>query len=475
MKKIFYIFALFAAMMIIASCSSDDNNGTAPGYDPTYGTGEAPEVVEVWPADGTLDLDTIDSIIVTYNMPITVTPNNSVRIEATNDDGVTTVSYADSAFAIEGNKMIAYFHTAGNCQYNITLKSPMVHNGTYAFAKEYEFGFTTKVYNNFDPTPFASMATELTNANADEKTKKIFAYLVENFGQKVLSATCADPAWDNTNIEKMYELSGYYPAIHFYDFLHLRWSKPFTGSNWINYMNTTAQEEWTQKGGLIGAQWHWNVPKSQADINNLENYAFYSADVPDFSVKNALKSGKWENKQIVEDLDAMVTIFQNLQSKGISVIFRPLHEASGGWFWWANDGAAQYKKLWKYIYDYFKGKNVNNLIWVWTCQGDDANWYPGNDYVDIVGCDVYNSTGHESRIDMWQQLIDITGGKKLITMSECGYMPSIGNMLMEGDMWSWVMPWNDRLGNEENSQDFLTKFMSSSSVITLEDLPSFNE
>ena len=456
----------------LISCSDDDDKNV--GYDPTYGTGDAPQVVEVWPSDGTVDIDTIDSIVVTYDMPITLTPVNSVKFTAA-DENSTYTFYADSAYVMDGNKMVALMHTNGNTDYTVTIMKPTVHNGKYSFARDYEFSFATKVYNNFDGTPFAEMDKELTNPNADAKTKKIFDYLVENFGKVVLSATCADPAWDNSNIEKMYELSGYYPAIHFYDFLHLRWSKPLGSSNWINYMNTDVQEAWNSKGGLIGAQWHWNVPQSQADINNLDNYGFYSEKVPSFSVKNALKSGKWENKQINEDLDAMVTILKNLQSKGISLIFRPLHEASGGWFWWANDGAAQYKKLWKYIYDYFKDNDVNNLIWVWTCQGDDANWYPGNDYVDIVGCDVYDTESHASRLDKWQQLLDITGGKKIITMSECGGMPSIGNMLMSGDMWSWVMPWNDRLGNEENSQDFLTKFMKHSSVITLDDLPSFNE
>ena len=474
-KRIFTYFNMLisvACACFVASCSSSDDD--VPGYNPEYGTGDIPEVVDVWPENGVTDIDTIDSIVVTYNMPIKVTPYNSVKITATDENGTSTF-YADTAYVQDGNKMVALFNTIGNTDYTVKIMKPTVHNGKYAFARDYEFGFKIKVYNNFDPTPFADLQTELCNANATAKTKAVFAYLVENFGQNVLSATMSDPAWDNSMAEKMYELSGKYPAIHTYDFLHLRWSKPLSSSSWINYMDATPVEQWTAAGGLVGAGWHWSVPKTQADISNLNNYAFYAED-NEFNARNALKTSRWEHKQINEDLDALVTILKNLQDNDITVIFRPLHEASGGWFWWATSGAAQYKKLWQYVYNYLTDAGVNNLIWVWTSQGDDANWYPGDAYVDIVGCDVYDTESHASRIDKWQQLLDITGGKKIITMSECGGMPSIGNMLMSGDMWSWVMPWNgDFMTDTYNSASFLKTFMNSEKVISRDELPSFGE
>ncbi len=43
-------------------------------------------------------------------------------------------------------------------------------------------------------------------------------------------------------------------------------------------------------------------------------------------------------------------------------------------------------------------KGIHNLIWAWTTQnynGDantynnDADWYPGDEYVDIIGRDLY--------------------------------------------------------------------------------------
>lgn len=50
-----------------------------------------------------------------------------------------------------------------------------------------------------------------------------------------------------------------------------------------------------------------------------------------------------------------------------------------------NDGAEAYKKLWIYIFNYFKKEGINNLIWVWTTQTKDSEFYPGDEYVDMWG------------------------------------------------------------------------------------------
>ncbi|MFR5757995.1 MAG: glycosyl hydrolase [Bacteroides cellulosilyticus] len=59
-------------------------------------------------------------------------------------------------------------------------------------------------------------------------------------------------------------------------------------------------------------------------------------------------------------------------------------------FWWGSDGADTYKKLWRYMFNFFKEKGINNLIWVWTTQTKDVDFYPGDEYVDIIGRDIYN-------------------------------------------------------------------------------------
>ena len=47
-----------------------------------------------------------------------------------------------------------------------------------------------------------------------------------------------------------------------------------------------------------------------------------------------------------------------------------------------------YKKLWYYLYDELTNKyGCTNLIWVWN--GQNPEWYPGDEYVDVIGEDIY--------------------------------------------------------------------------------------
>lgn len=95
------------------------------------------------------------------------------------------------------------------------------------------------------------------------------------------------------------------------------------------------------------------------------------------------------------DVDKLSAHFLELQEAGVAAIWRPLHEAAGGWFWWGVGGAECYKALYKLVYDRMTNTNgVKNLIWVWNIERDPAigydfgalnpAWYPGDEYVDII-------------------------------------------------------------------------------------------
>ena len=54
---------------------------------------------------------------------------------------------------------------------------------------------------------------------------------------------------------------------------------------------------------------------------------------------------------LIRDIDAIAEQLKRLQDAGVPVLWRPLHEASGGWFWWGNAGAEAYKELYVLLYD----------------------------------------------------------------------------------------------------------------------------
>ena len=125
----------------------------------------------------------------------------------------------------------------------------------------------------------------------------------------------------------------------------------------------------------------------------------------------------------MEDIAVVANHLLDLQCEGVSVVWRPLHEASGAWFWWGASGANAYKQLYKLLFDKLVNEyGLHNLIWVWTSCGNDADWYPGDEYVDIVGRDMY-VTNHGSLATEFEALAKLVDGKKIVTLAECGAMP----------------------------------------------------
>lgn len=58
---------------------------------------------------------------------------------------------------------------------------------------------------------------------------------------------------------------------------------------------------------------------------------------------------------------------KRLQSKRIPILFRFLHEADGGWFWWGAQGPEAAVKLYRLGYDRLTNYHkINNIIWVWN-------------------------------------------------------------------------------------------------------------
>ena len=103
------------------------------------------------------------------------------------------------------------------------------------------------------------IATSPVNADATAETKALYQKLVSNYGKKIFSATMANVAWNNENAEKVYQLTGKYPAINGYDYIHLQSS---ISGGWIDYSNISPVQSWHNAGGIVTISWHWNVPTS---------------------------------------------------------------------------------------------------------------------------------------------------------------------------------------------------------------------
>jgi mannan endo-1,4-beta-mannosidase len=265
----------------------------------------------------------------------------------------------------------------------------------------------------------------------------LYNFLKESFGEKIISGAMANVSWNISEAEWVHQRTGKYPALNGFDYIHHH------ETSWADYSNTKVVEDWWNDNGLVTICWHWNVPKTQGSAE----YAFYTSKGNDksfttFDIAKAVQDGTDENSIVKADLETIAGHLWLLKQKNIPVLWRPLHEAAGGWFWWGAKGHEPLKALWKLMFETFEAKGLNNLIWVWTAEPNDAAWYPGDEYVDIVGRDVYNKTTAAAMADEYATLKS-RFPHKIVTLSECGNVANLQDQTAQGVRWSWFMPWYD--------------------------------
>ena len=314
-------------------------------------------------------------------------------------------------------------------------------------------------------------------AASTNTAKRLYTYFKLNYGQKVISSVMADVNWNTTLADKVNTLIRKYPAMNCFDFIHIYVPE----NNWINYNDITPVTNWADAGGIVQLMWHFNVPVDQATASALKtdgSGVTCSPDKTTFKTANALVDGTWENKWFYGQMDKVIEVIMKLQEKGIAATWRPFHEAAGNataknqadwtksWFWWGYDGADTYKKLWVAMFDYFKEKGVNNLIWIWTTQNyngnsenynQDTDWYPGDNYVDMVARDLYGYNAAQNNQEFTE--IQAAYPNKMVVLGECGWgdnhtpeQGKISDCWTEGAKWGHFMVWYDgSAGNSTNS------------------------
>lgn len=465
MKKLRYIFLALCGVMGFTACDDTLDHDVAQI--------SAPKMVSFTPGEGTAVRSGNVTVKIAYDMNIFFATEDVSKIQI--DNGGTVMS-AEVIGASDTLTVMTYCPNRATT-YTLTVPEGVVMGPNGISVPSVSVQFTTR---GLDTTPVMHLS---------DKALQVYDYLRENFEVATLSATMAKDGLDETESEsnkgswntleatQVYNWTGKYPAMNCFDYLHLASSSAESGA-WINYGDITPVQNWWNAGGLVLAMWHWNVPIEQGS----EDYHFNTSET-EFNLTNAVKDGTWENTVVKADLEKVAGYLKQLQDAGIPVIWRPLHEASGGWFWWGTD-AASYKALWKMMFDTFTAEGLTDLIWVWTSQTDDMDWYPGDEYVDIIGRDLYGTATDECAEDY--QWLSANFGNKMVTLSECGYLYSneepstltskvgtISEQWGAGARWLWFMPWYSRTDEAHADQEWWQDAMNQDYVITRDELPGF--
>lgn len=369
-------------------------------------------------------------------------------------------------------------------------------NGSWSFENSQYCIAQTFCPANRTSLPVTAIRTVPVDPNANAKTKAIYTYLNSIWGQKTLSGQ-ADLTWKDSidMADRVFTDTGKYPAIMGYDFMNYGMT-----ANWVEGVKQTEEAiDYAQKGGLVTFAWHWRDP-ALLNTANVNNAQFYTKDT-NFQIP--VKDGELDTSsaaysQINAGIDLIAVELQKLSDANVSVLWRPLHEASGnngnGWFWWGRartDGIPQAFAqilLWRHMYDRLTHHHgIHNLLWVWN--GQNAAWYPGDEYVDIVSHDIYDNTDnktYKSQIATYTQASKYPFENKMVALSENSYIPDPDKIATDGAWWLWFMTWNDSdtaagvtsadnfwTGEYYNTNAHKTKVYNHTNIITLDELPAF--
>lgn len=320
----------------------------------------------------------------------------------------------------------------------------------------------------------------LSDPDATDRTKRLFQYLKDCYGKYIISGQYGDLGIMGKEFAAIYEATGKYPAILGLDFIEYTPSRVANGSVG---MDTLYAKKFDEEGGIVTFCWHWNAPEKY--LVNSSSMPWWKGFYKEGTTIDLQKIMNGEDQEgydlLIRDIDAIAEQLKILQNADIPILWRPLHEASGGWFWWGAFGPEAYIKLYQLLYDRLVNYHeIHNLIWVWNGQSKD--WYPGDAYVDIVGTDIYpGERVYNSQSAKFRELADWNGSnKKIIAMTENGCLFDPDLAIRDNAMWSFFALWEGEfllqnntatLSEQYNETYMLKKVYTSDKVITLDELP----
>ncbi|MCJ8166741.1 glycoside hydrolase family 26 protein [Pontibacter sp. E15-1] len=247
---------------------------------------------------------------------------------------------------------------------------------------------------------FAASKSLPVNLQATQETRHLYANLKQLSKKGVMFGHQDDLAYGlgwkyEEGRSDIKDVVGDYPAVVGWDLGHLELGSTMNlDSVPFDQMRGFARQVY-ERGGLNTFSWHLNNPLDPAKT---------SWDPMDSTIQR-LFSDPAALKVYDGWLDKVADYLTSLKGPNgelIPVVFRPLHEHTGSWFWWGRNHVSpeDYKKMWRYTVKHLRDKGANNILIAYstdrfTSREDYLERYPGDDYVDVLGFDLY----HRPRID----------------------------------------------------------------------------
>lgn len=234
-----------------------------------------------------------------------------------------------------------------------------------------------------------------------------------------------------------------------------------TAEPYIQKIHKTGNPSWDEKTADVYARYfddnarlHWGIFETDAPVNFTElkkiesrldftfPFLLYYTGILENkdmhpSLPIALKNAKSEGRileltlQTVEQTpgkgnmvydvldgkyDTYLRNYANeVVNSGEPILFRLGNEMNGDWCVYSSHHTSKdtdiFKEFYRYIYQIFHEAGADNVIWVWNPNGksfpdfkwnDELCYYPGDEFVDVVGMTSYN-TGTYYESETWME------------------------------------------------------------------------
>lgn len=230
-------------------------------------------------------------------------------------------------------------------------------------------------------------------------------------------------------------------------------------------------------GSIITICWHAVPPTTDEPVTfrglpgaKPDSLASVQGQLTDQQFKDILTPETKLYKHWCKQVDNIAFYLKKLQKAGVPILWRPYHEMNGDWFWWGGrHGEYSTKELYIQLFDRLVNHHkLNNLIWVWNVDRPSrpgmefSNFYPGNEYLDVLSLDVYRSDFNQSYYD---GLLILSKGKPLV-LGEVGNPPSL-EILEQQPKWCLYVIWAGMVRNTLKKQH--KKLVNHPRILSLED------
>ena len=325
---------------------------------------------------------------------------------------------------------------------------------------------------------YPGLAQEPVTPHASPEAKALLEFIYSISGKYTLTGQHNYPATKDRNSQFAAEYSGRTPAVWSTD---MGFAEAGDTDSYLARPDIVKEAiRQHKKGAIITICWHAVPPTADEPVTFQprgpfppDSLASVQGQLLDEQFKDVLTPGTRLYKRWEKQVDSVAVYLKQLQEAGVPILWRPYHEMNGDWFWWGGRvGENSTADLYRQLYDrYANHHQLDNLVWVWNVDRPStpirkfSNFYPGNEYLDILSLDVYGSDFNQ---DYYDSLKFLSQGKPLL-FGEVGNPPFPEILDTQPDWTLWVI-WAGMARNVSKKQ---YKMLYDDPRILTQDDPAF--